>query len=903
MSGTTQSGTPITALKVATTIAATDNVLGVVKNPDGTQEAQQVPVGVIGGAVSEAAGIPAAVQAAENAATTAQAASDASYKNATQAMNDKLGVAGGAAQLDSKAQLLLQGESSLAITPATAASGTTPATPAKLKPLLPLDETATVGNGGNTLGDAVSQAAGAVQATGGDASKTISIAKGATAPRALSDRQADIVSVADFAGTTVTEQFIAADKSGRGKITIPAGTDLALDGSDDLSAANHSIPVTDDKTVVNGQTNNRGNYVHWSAYGSAPDTFNPTVGPEHLKQAGIAARDNGAVIFMNVGDSIGAIASDPCEIAVYPNAIVEMLKRDNPGVKIDHRNMAIGGTHWSDFINPNYGAPDWQDPKSGESWQSCCARQNPDVVILHFLGNDIPNFSPANVYSAVNFWKSQEKVPDIIFGVTYRPSYSNAVDPGESELTYYTEAWQRAFQASVGWLKTYCQANGFGYIDFDRYVASARDGYDPEDVALSMVPALAGTSLPSYENWLELSSDNYANGKWEMPHAPSAVGTYADECTDASLAFDLDAIPGTFIVALNPMGNDGLNITFDCGVYVWFDDASGFITWSYSDGVIDPNTNKQTTNIPIPANVSQSNPVRMCVEAVGARVRVRVFTPFTNNPSWYPNYPLFYYGTGLATVCDILMARPLDARQYSLTMSQIGGKNIKFHRICVGDRSRPGPDVHRYVPSTPCYDLYSEIDGNVQLIGGSNAYHMNSQGVRDTQWRAVRDQVWRVYSYEQNPVLQTGSFAGTNGNFILGKPTTAPGSYLWYDNGGLNIAIQPGSGSAGTYLMAYTNGGLDSTIGQGGYVSISDKFYTFTHFTSHLFNKTVNICGNTLGVAVDGETKTVYLNPPTAAPASPTDGGNNGEVRIDDNYLYICRDGKWRRIAFDTTWS
>lgn len=163
MSGTTQSGTPITALKVATAVAETDKVLGVVKNTDGTQEAQQVPVGVISAAVSEAAGIPAAVQAAQNAATTAQAASDASYKNATQAVNDKIGVAGGAAQLDSKAQLLLQGESSLAITPATAASGTTPATPAKLFVIIPLDENTTVGNDGTKLQDVLVQALGALQ--------------------------------------------------------------------------------------------------------------------------------------------------------------------------------------------------------------------------------------------------------------------------------------------------------------------------------------------------------------------------------------------------------------------------------------------------------------------------------------------------------------------------------------------------------------------------------------------------------------------------------------------------------------------------------------------------------------------------------------------------------------------
>ncbi|AOW47111.1 hypothetical protein A4S02_10450 [Acetobacter ascendens] len=817
-----------------------------------------------------------------------------------------IGKPNGVATLDQDSQLILHGKSALGVTPATAASGTTPATPAKLKPLLPLDETATVGNAGNTLGDAVSQAAGAVQAAGGDASETVSIAKGATTSRVMSDRQADIVSIADFSGTTVTDQFIAADKAGRGKITIPAGTDLALDGSDDLSAANHSIPVTDDKTVVNGQTNNRGNYVHWSAYGSAPDHFSPTVRPEHLKQAGKAARENGKLTFINVGDSIGAVASDPCEISVYPNAIVEMLQRDNPGVEIDYQDFAIGGTTWGNFADTSYASPAWLDPKSGESWQARCARANPDVVVLHWMGNDVPNFDPFQVYAAVNFWESQAKVPDIIFAITYRPSYSNDVDAGETELQYYTEAWQRAFQASVGWLKTYCQANGFGYIDFDRYVAVARDGYDPEDVALAMVPAAAGTSLPSYESWLTLSSDNYSNAKWEMPHAPSATGTYADECTDASIVCDFDTAPGLVVFSLQPAGTDGIILTggavYDIGLYVWFNDSSGFVTWSYSDGIINPNTTKRTTTIPVPTNISQTNPFRLCLEAVGARVRMRVFTPFTNNPTWTPGYPLFYYGTGLTTICDVLIPRTLQTQKYSITASGIGGKNIKFHRICVGDRSQSGPDVHRYVPSTSCYDLYSEVDGNVQLIGGSNAFHMNSQGMRDTQWRAVRDQDWRVWNYEQNPVLQTVSVAGTNGNFILGKPTTASGANAWYDNGGLNIAIQPGSGSAGIYLMGYKNGALDSSIGSNGFAMTADSFLSFNWYTPHVFNSTTNLC-NSLGVTINGTTKTVYLNPTTAAPTASTDEGTEGEFRLDDNYLYIYRDGKWRRVAFDTSWT
>lgn len=498
--------------------------------------------------------------------------------------------------------------------------------------------------------------------------------------------------------------------------------------------------------VTADKTPNFEKYLHRGEYGSAPDRFNPTITPHNFKQAARAAAENGEIIFMNIGDSIGQVASDPCEMSVYPNAIVEMLERSNPGVTVRHINQAIGGTKWSDFTNPTYLAAGWQDVKVSESWQENCARKVPDIVMMHWLGNDIPNFNTADVVEAVSFWKKQTKIPDILIGITYRPSYLKDIDQSELLLPYHTKAWRNAFQASVGWLRLYCQANGIGYIDFDRYVASVRDGYDTEDVSLTMVLNKAGTSLPSYEEWLPLTANSSNEILWEMPDAPSANGTLANACTDISFIYDFDALPTEheFILYSASPTSDIIRTKYDIGIKLIFNDPSGYVAYTYSDGTINPDITKMQTAIPVPQNISKDNPLRLSFEAVGARVRMRMFTPFVNDRSFTMNWQLAYYGTGLTVVSDQLLARPMHQSTYKFIVSGLNSINIKYHRLCVGDRSCPGPDVHRYIPTVSCYDLYSKIDQNVAMAGGSNAYHMNAMAVRDTQWRAVRDQDWRV---------------------------------------------------------------------------------------------------------------------------------------------------------------
>lgn len=145
-SNTTSSGTPISALPLASSVAATDTMLGIVGS--GTTSggnAKQVSIATLGAAISTAAGIPDAVSSATQAATQADAAAKKAYAAGGQAVQDQAGVSGGVAQLDKQAQLYLQGQSALGVTPATSA------TVAMLSPLLPLHPGTQLGPGGQTL--------------------------------------------------------------------------------------------------------------------------------------------------------------------------------------------------------------------------------------------------------------------------------------------------------------------------------------------------------------------------------------------------------------------------------------------------------------------------------------------------------------------------------------------------------------------------------------------------------------------------------------------------------------------------------------------------------------------------------------------------------------------------------
>ena len=70
-----------------------------------------------------------------------------------------------------------------------------------------------------------------------------------------------------------------------------------------------------------------------------------------------------------------------------------------------------------------------------------------------------------------------------------------------------------------------------------------------------------------------------------------------------------------------------------------------------------------------------------------------------------------------------------------------------------------------------------------------------------------------------------------------------------------------------------------SLSGSGGDITASNAYFT-----------------NSIS-SPSGSFVSFQLNTTASAPTSPTDSGLVGEVRLDDNYIYVYVDNKWKRIA------
>ena len=154
-STTSASGTPITSLPLASSVALTDTLLGVVTS-GGVTTAQQVSVGILSSAIASGAGLTDAVTAAQNAAQTAANAATAAGNNAAATVSAMRGVAGGVAALDSAGHLALSDGSKLvSVLTVTSANQSTPAI---LSPDIPLSDQTQIGTGGTILADIITRA-------------------------------------------------------------------------------------------------------------------------------------------------------------------------------------------------------------------------------------------------------------------------------------------------------------------------------------------------------------------------------------------------------------------------------------------------------------------------------------------------------------------------------------------------------------------------------------------------------------------------------------------------------------------------------------------------------------------------------------------------------------------------
>lgn len=741
MSGTntTSSGTPISDLPLASSVAATDTLLGIVGGGSATGgDAHQVSVGVLGSAISEAAGIPGAVTSASQAAVQADAAAQKAYTAGTQAVQDQAGVAGGVAQLDKQAQLYLQGQSALAVTPATSATNDEAATPAMLRPLLPLHPGTSVGGGGTSLGDAVNMAAGAVQADGGNASVAVAIPSGGTTSRTIAALTGSHLGIQDFVGDTQTAQLVAAENAlgpaDRPIQYIAPATQIIADGTQSVIDANQTVLSGENCTITGA-----GRRAVHSEILSPPQMFESNVKPRHLTQFYKACRSGSATVIV-IGDSIYSPGGSLATMSESPffTACSEIM-RQNPGVNFTFWNMAIGGQNYGGMISTGDVTTQmpWNDIPAGKTWLEACGDLNPDLVFVHSGGNDGWGLLPTQFNTVHSYFTGLTKIPSLVYGIAYQPSLTSSTN------TYNTDDTQRGMYWAATYVRSQCIANDYAYIDELRWQSMCRDGIDPLDLSLTFV-ALDGTTAPA--TWGAAVS---TKSGWSFPPLANDNGVSADACTDWRLGGTFPAsgtLPGMITVDLSFNGHGQLWIMFD---------SSRNITAKYTDGTT-------AWTIPCTGVKAQTGDLQFALTLKNNRLQLLVL-PAKANTDWkFNDIGDKQLSLGYETVFDTQIVN--YSVPYTPKITTDTDSQMLVDGLWVASSWQITESCRRYRPITTNNALYKQTDA----AGGSDAYHMNTYGVRmllTPLWRAVN------WSYQDAYVANTldVSDVALIGDFAFGQ--------------------------------------------------------------------------------------------------------------------------------------
>lgn len=714
MSGsTTSSGTPISALPLASSVAQTDTVLGIVGG--GTTsggDAHQVSVAVLGAAISSAAGIPGAVSSATQAATEAQAAAEKSYAASTQAVQDQAGVAGGVAQLDKKAQLYLQGQSALAVTPATAGTADTPAQVSTLKPLLPLHSGTAVGASETSLGEAVDLAAGSVQSSGGDASAAVVTATATPAPRAIEKIAADTAHIDQYRATGLTDTAAltsansALKTAGRKILQLPPGQAVQADGSSDAQALG-DILIYGDGSTLDGATG----FAAHDWYHRAAFSLYKTLTPEQLTNLhAVCAQsqaDDGQTIvkIVTVGDSLlsegdNATVSDEVAGVTVANIIIAQLQPIYPAAKFEFINRCLGGSAWSDWDSSTHGAPEYFGLASGTTLQDSTPT-DAALILWHCGGNSGYGFAGADFVGAVAHQTARCPNASQVF----------VIDGTSSVKTTTSPSTLSGVQWAYSWIYSYCVTYGYGYIDVDSWQRMRRDGYYPHAVTLDQIG--------SKSTWFNQPITLNSSGAFLFPDIKNGSGVSAAACTDWHAMLVL------------PNTSSGLEIRLGSGATP----CSAFLNWtggsdgksfalSVSDGV-SPNRSI-TSQYDVPAA-----PI-IGITLKDARLRIIAALPAQSQNGFDPTALANPYSGGAGAETGLGFFEIFNVpvvRWRAQSQPQINGlpSGTKLLNLAVADASCKNPTVQPVRPDMTMYELY---DSSLNA-GGNNDAHMTAFGWRE----------------------------------------------------------------------------------------------------------------------------------------------------------------------------
>lgn len=574
---------------------------------------------------------------------------------------------------------------------------------------------------------------GAVQSDGGDVTNTVAIPHGGTKARAVALLTGSRLGMQDFSGTTQTDQLVAAENAlGSGKRPIQyldPETEIIADGSQTTIDANQTVIVGENCTISGA-----GRRAVHSEILPPPEMFPANVKPRHLTQFYKACRSGKATVIV-LSDSIyspGANLTTMSESPFY--TLCDEIMRQNPDVDFTFVNMGIGGQTYAGMASSGAVTTymPWNDIPDGVSWLQACGDLNPDLVFIHSAGNDQWGFEPANFNTVYNFFKGLSTPPSLVYGIPYQPSLTSSVND------YHDDSIQRGMWWAATYVRSFCIVNDVGFVDELRWHAMCRDGIDPCDMSLTMVN-LDGTTAPTaWENTVSTK-----NG-WSFPDLKNDNGVSAAYCTDWRLAGTFPGsgtLPGVINVILSPGNKSQLWIMFD-------NDRN--ITAKYTDST-------SLWTIPVTGIKAKTGDLQFALTSKNGRLQFLVLNAKTNTDWTFNDIGAKQLSLGYETVFDTEIVK--FGGPYTPSLNTDTDSQMQVDGLWVSSSWDITENCRRYRPITTNNALYvSSVNA-----GGSDAYHMNTYGVRMILGHLLRAVNWARNTEIVGDSLNVSGAVASNG--------------------------------------------------------------------------------------------------------------------------------------------
>lgn len=594
-----------------------------------------------------------------------------------------------------------------------------------------------IGSDGTTVSAVVQKANGSVQAAGGDASKALTVSTGATQARTIADHVGARIGAQDFAGDTQTAQLVAAENmlgaADRPVQHFAPGTDLVADGAQTTIDANQTVIVGENCNISGA-----GRRAVHSEILSPPQMFQSNVKPHHLTQFYKACLTGKATVIV-IGDSIyspGGSLATMCESPFY--TACDEIMRQNPGVEFTFVNMAIGGQNYGGMVSSADVTTQmpWNDIPAGKTWLDACGDLNPDLVFVHSGGNDGWGLLPSQFNTVHSYFTGLTKVPSLVYGIAYQPSLTSPTN------TYNTENTQQGMWFASTYVRSQCIANDYAFIDELRWQTMCRDGYDPLDLSLTFVNLDGVTAPAAWEDTVP------TQGGWSFPDLKNENGVSAAACTDWRLG-------GTFPASgtLPNMITVDLALNGKCQLWIMFD-ADRNITAKYTDGTT-------AWTIPCTGIKAQTGDLQFALTMKNDRLQLLVLNAKTNTDWKFNGVGDKQLSLGYETVFDTNIVK--YSVPYTPKISTDTDSQMLVDGLWVASSWEITDSCRRYRPICTNNWLYKDTPN----AGGSDAYHMNTYGVR-----LLLTPLWRAVNWATPKVLVGSDLAiskgATIGDFFMG---------------------------------------------------------------------------------------------------------------------------------------